>query len=66
MEHAKTDLHKAGFVRTPLPVYLKTSDWKRNPNARVDVESLKNVRDDAHHTERVAVITSGLLARGVN
>ena len=33
-EQAKTDLHKAGFVRTPLPVYLKTSDWKRDPNAR--------------------------------
>jgi ABC-type nitrate/sulfonate/bicarbonate transport system substrate-binding protein len=42
-EHAKTDLHKAGFVRTPLPVYLKTSDWKRDPNARVDVESLKKL-----------------------
>jgi ABC-type nitrate/sulfonate/bicarbonate transport system substrate-binding protein len=40
---AKTDLHKAGFVRTPLPVYLKTSDWKRDPNARVDVESLKKL-----------------------
>ena len=33
MEQAKTDLHKAGFVRTPLPVYLKTADWKRDPNA---------------------------------
>jgi ABC-type nitrate/sulfonate/bicarbonate transport system substrate-binding protein len=43
MEQAKTDLHKAGFVRTPLPVYLKTSDWKRDPNARVDVESLKKL-----------------------
>jgi ABC-type nitrate/sulfonate/bicarbonate transport system substrate-binding protein len=42
-EQAKTDLHKAGFVRTPLPVYLKTSDWKRDPNARVDVESLKKL-----------------------
>jgi len=40
---AKTDLHKAGFVRTPLPVYLKNSDWKRNPDARVDVESLKKL-----------------------
>jgi ABC-type nitrate/sulfonate/bicarbonate transport system substrate-binding protein len=37
---AKSDLHKAGFVRTPLPIYLKNSDWKRNPDARVDVESL--------------------------
>lgn len=43
MEQAKTDLHKAGFVRTPLPVYLKVSDWKRDPNARVDVESLKKL-----------------------
>jgi ABC-type nitrate/sulfonate/bicarbonate transport system substrate-binding protein len=40
---AKTDLHKAGFVRTQLPVYLKTSDWKRDPDARVDVESLKKL-----------------------
>lgn len=43
MEQAKTDLHKAGFVRTPLPAYLKTRDWKRDPNARVDVESLKKL-----------------------
>ena len=40
---AKADLHKAGFVRTPLPVYLKTSDWKRDPNGRVNVESLKKL-----------------------
>jgi ABC-type nitrate/sulfonate/bicarbonate transport system substrate-binding protein len=40
---AKTDLHKAGFVRTQLPVYLKTSDWKRDPDARVDVQSLKKL-----------------------
>jgi hypothetical protein len=43
MEQAKSDLHKAGYVRTPLPVYLKTSDWKRDPNARVDVDSLKKL-----------------------
>jgi ABC-type nitrate/sulfonate/bicarbonate transport system substrate-binding protein len=42
-EQAKTDLHKAGFVRTPLPIYLKVSDWKRDPDARVDVESLKKL-----------------------
>jgi len=47
-EQAKTDLHKAGFVRTPLPVYLKTSDWKRDPNARVDVESLKKLSTFMH------------------
>ena len=40
---AKTDLHKAGFVRTPLPLYLKTSDWKRDANARVNVDSLKKL-----------------------
>ena len=43
MAQAKTDLHKAGYVRTPLPVYLKTSDWKRDPNARVDVASLEKL-----------------------
>jgi ABC-type nitrate/sulfonate/bicarbonate transport system substrate-binding protein len=37
---AKADLHKAGFVRTPLEIYLKNADWKRDPNARVDVGSL--------------------------
>jgi ABC-type nitrate/sulfonate/bicarbonate transport system substrate-binding protein len=42
-EQAKRDLHKAGFVRTPIDIYLKNSDWKRDPNARVDVESLKKL-----------------------
>jgi ABC-type nitrate/sulfonate/bicarbonate transport system substrate-binding protein len=40
---AKRDLHKAGFVRTPLEIYLKNSDWKRDPDARVNVESLKKL-----------------------
>jgi ABC-type nitrate/sulfonate/bicarbonate transport system substrate-binding protein len=40
---AKSDLHKAGFVRTPLPFYLKTSDWKRTASGRVDVDSLKKL-----------------------
>jgi len=40
---AKRDLHKAGFVRTPLEIYLKNSDWKRDPNARVDVPSLNRL-----------------------
>jgi ABC-type nitrate/sulfonate/bicarbonate transport system substrate-binding protein len=40
---AKRDLHKAGFVRTPIDIYLKNADWKRDPNARVDVESLKKL-----------------------
>ena len=42
-EQAKRDLHKAGFVRTPLEIYLKNADWKRDPNARVDVESLRKL-----------------------
>jgi NitT/TauT family transport system substrate-binding protein len=42
-EQAKRDLHKAGFVRTPLEIYLKNADWKRDPNARVNVESLKKL-----------------------
>ena len=28
---AKRDIHKAGFVRTPLEIYLKNADWKRDP-----------------------------------
>jgi len=40
---AKADLHKAGFIKTPLPIYLKNSDWKRDPNARVDVASLEKL-----------------------
>jgi ABC-type nitrate/sulfonate/bicarbonate transport system substrate-binding protein len=40
---AKADLVKAGFVRTPLEVYLKNADWKRDANARVNVESLKKL-----------------------
>jgi ABC-type nitrate/sulfonate/bicarbonate transport system substrate-binding protein len=42
-EQSKRDLHKAGFVRTPIDIYLKNADWKRDPNARVDVESLKKL-----------------------
>jgi ABC-type nitrate/sulfonate/bicarbonate transport system substrate-binding protein len=40
---AKADLVKAGFVRTPLEVYLRNADWKRDANARVNVESLKKL-----------------------
>jgi ABC-type nitrate/sulfonate/bicarbonate transport system substrate-binding protein len=43
MEQAKRDLHKAGFVRTPLEIYLKNADWKRDPGGRVDVGSLKKL-----------------------
>ncbi|HUQ75695.1 MAG TPA: ABC transporter substrate-binding protein, partial [Burkholderiales bacterium] len=42
-EQGKRDLVKAGFVRTPVDIYVKNSDWKRDPNARVDVESLKKL-----------------------
>jgi ABC-type nitrate/sulfonate/bicarbonate transport system substrate-binding protein len=40
---AKRDLHKSGFVRTPLEIYLKNADWKRDPDARVDVASLEKL-----------------------
>ena len=47
-EQAKRDLHKAGFVRTPIEIYLKNADWKRDANARVDVESLKKLSTFMH------------------
>jgi ABC-type nitrate/sulfonate/bicarbonate transport system substrate-binding protein len=40
---SKRDIHKAGFVRTPLDIYLKNLDWKRDPDARIDVGSLKKL-----------------------
>jgi ABC-type nitrate/sulfonate/bicarbonate transport system substrate-binding protein len=43
MEQSKRDLHKAGFVRTPLEIYLKNADWKRDPDARVNLDSLKKL-----------------------
>src|SRR5260221_482190 len=42
-EQAKRDLSKAGFVRTPVEIYVKISDWKRDPDARVNVESLRKL-----------------------
>ena len=42
-DQAKRDLSKAGFVRTPVDIYVKNLDWKRDPNARVNVESLKKL-----------------------
>jgi len=42
-EQAKRDIHKAGYVRTPLEIYLKNADWKRDPGGRVDVASLKKL-----------------------
>lgn len=42
-EQAKREIHKAGFVRAPLDTYLKLVEYRRDPNARVDVDSLKKV-----------------------
>jgi ABC-type nitrate/sulfonate/bicarbonate transport system substrate-binding protein len=47
-EQAKRDLHKAGFVRTPVDIYVKNADWKRDPDARVNVESLKKLATFMH------------------
>jgi len=42
-EQGKRDLAKAGFVRTPVEIYVKNADWKRTPDARLDVQSLKKL-----------------------
>jgi ABC-type nitrate/sulfonate/bicarbonate transport system substrate-binding protein len=42
-EQGKRDLAKAGFVRTPVEIYVKNADWKRDPDARVNVDSLKKL-----------------------
>jgi NitT/TauT family transport system substrate-binding protein/sulfonate transport system substrate-binding protein len=42
-EQAKREIHKAGFVKVPLETYLKLLEYKRDPDARVDPESLKRV-----------------------
>jgi ABC-type nitrate/sulfonate/bicarbonate transport system substrate-binding protein len=47
-EQAKRDLHKAGFVRTPLEIYLRNADWKREPTARVDLPSLRKLAGFMH------------------
>lgn len=47
-EQAKRDLHKANFVRGPVEAYLKNADWKRDPNGRVDVGSLKKLATFMH------------------
>src|SRR3954469_8268678 len=47
-EQAKRDLHKAGFVRTPVDIYIKNADWKRDPEARVNVDSLKKLATFMH------------------
>jgi ABC-type nitrate/sulfonate/bicarbonate transport system substrate-binding protein len=45
---AKRDLHKAGFVRTPLEIYVKNADWKRDPDGRIDVGSLVKLAGFMH------------------
>ena len=30
-------------MKTPLDIYLKNADWKRDSNGRLDVESLKKL-----------------------
>ena len=47
-EQAKRDLHKTGFVRTPVDIYVKNADWKRDPGARVNVDSLKKLATFMH------------------
>ena len=47
-EQAKRDLAKAGFVRTPVEIYVKNADWKRDPNGRLDVQSLKRLATFMH------------------
>src|SRR5215475_1639702 len=42
-DQAKRDLVAKGFVRTPVEVYVRTADWKREPNGRIDVDSLKKL-----------------------
>src|SRR4051812_38222056 len=36
-EEGKRDLAKAGFVRTPVDIYVKNADWKRTPDARLEI-----------------------------
>jgi len=40
---AKRDLAKAGYVRTPVELYVKIADWKRDPDGRVNIESLRKL-----------------------
>src|SRR5438874_5732286 len=47
-DQAKRDLSKAGFVRTPVEIYVKNADWKRDPNGRLDVDSLKKLAAFMH------------------
>jgi len=40
---AKSDLSQERIRATPLDIYLKNADWKRDPDARVDVASLEKL-----------------------
>jgi ABC-type nitrate/sulfonate/bicarbonate transport system substrate-binding protein len=42
-EQARRDIARAGFVRTPVEVYVKIADWKRDAAGRIDVASLKKL-----------------------
>jgi len=42
-EAAKREVHKAGFVRAPLEVYLTLGEYKRDPDGRVDAASLNRL-----------------------
>jgi ABC-type nitrate/sulfonate/bicarbonate transport system substrate-binding protein len=42
-EQAKREIHKAGFVRAPLDAYIGLLEYRRDPGARVDPESMKRV-----------------------
>jgi ABC-type nitrate/sulfonate/bicarbonate transport system substrate-binding protein len=45
---ARRDIHKAGFVRTPVDLYVKNADWKRDPAGRIDVASLRRLATFMH------------------
>src|SRR5438067_1113229 len=40
--------YKTAFVRTPVDIYVKSADWKRDPGARVNVDSLKKLATFMH------------------
>jgi ABC-type nitrate/sulfonate/bicarbonate transport system substrate-binding protein len=42
-ESAKREIHRANFVRTPLDTYLSLKEYKRDPEGRIDLASLKRL-----------------------
>ncbi len=44
-KEAKKTLIEAKLVQTQADLYINMSDWNRNPNARVDIDSMKKVQD---------------------